>query len=105
MIKTLLLPLAAAAVLASAGTAETKPAAAGTIHYALFVRLEAKPGKEQALADFLATGLAMANRETTTPIWFALRLFGHPVNWATALVLESMTRPRAMSPSMTMSSR
>ena len=25
-------------------------------------------------------------------IWFALRLFGHPVNWATALVLESMTQ-------------
>jgi len=25
-------------------------------------------------------------------IWFALRLFGHPVSWATALVLESMTQ-------------
>jgi putative membrane protein len=25
-------------------------------------------------------------------IWFALRLFGHPVDWATALVLESMTQ-------------
>ena len=25
-------------------------------------------------------------------IWFALRLFGHPVGWATALVLESMTQ-------------
>src|SRR5579859_6513775 len=50
------------------------PPVAETIHYALFVRLEAKPGKEQALADFLDTGLALANRETTTPIWFALRL-------------------------------
>ena len=44
------------------------------IKHALFVRLEAKPGKEQAVADFLAAGLDMANREATTPIWFALRL-------------------------------
>ena len=40
----------------------------------LFVRLEAKPGKEQAVADFLAAGLELTNREATTPIWFALKL-------------------------------
>ena len=40
----------------------------------LFVRLEAKPGKEQAVADFLAAGLELTNREATTPIWFALQL-------------------------------
>src|ERR1700680_5258634 len=40
----------------------------------LFVRLEAKPGKEQAVADFLTAGLEMTNREATTPIWFALKL-------------------------------
>ena len=40
----------------------------------LIVRLEAKSGKEQALADFLAAGLELTNREATTPIWFALRL-------------------------------
>jgi quinol monooxygenase YgiN len=44
------------------------------IKFALFARLEAKPGKEQAVADFLAAGLDMANQETTTPLWFALRL-------------------------------
>lgn len=44
------------------------------IKFALFVRLEAKPGQEQAVADFLAAGLEMANSEETTPIWFALRL-------------------------------
>ena len=44
------------------------------IKYAQFVRLEAKPGKEAAVADFLATGLALAREEATTPIWFALRL-------------------------------
>ena len=40
----------------------------------LFVRLEAKPGKEQAVADFLAAGLELTNQEATTPIWFALKL-------------------------------
>lgn len=41
---------------------------------ALFVRLEAKAGKEADLAKFLEAGLAMANQEATTPLWFALRL-------------------------------
>jgi quinol monooxygenase YgiN len=41
---------------------------------ALFARLEAKGGKENEVAKFLEAGLAMANQETTTPIWFALRL-------------------------------
>ena len=40
----------------------------------LLVRLEAKPGKERAVADFLDAGLEMVNRERTTPIWFALKL-------------------------------
>ena len=40
----------------------------------LFVRLEAKPGKEAELAAFLMQGLQLANQETTTPLWFALRL-------------------------------
>jgi quinol monooxygenase YgiN len=40
----------------------------------LFVRLEAKPGKEKDLDAFLKQGLQMANEETTTPLWFALRL-------------------------------
>jgi quinol monooxygenase YgiN len=40
----------------------------------LFVRLEAKPGKEEEVAAFLMQGLQMANQETTTPLWFALRL-------------------------------
>jgi quinol monooxygenase YgiN len=40
----------------------------------LFVRLQAKPGKEKAVADFLATGLKLTNEEATTPVWFALQL-------------------------------
>jgi quinol monooxygenase YgiN len=41
---------------------------------ALFARLEAKAGKEDEVVTFLETGLAMANQEATTPLWFALRL-------------------------------
>jgi quinol monooxygenase YgiN len=40
----------------------------------LFVRLEAKPGKEKEVAAFLMQGLQLAQQETTTPLWFALRL-------------------------------
>jgi quinol monooxygenase YgiN len=41
---------------------------------ALFARIEAKPGKEKEVADFLRQGVAMANQEATTLMWFALRL-------------------------------
>ena len=41
---------------------------------ALFARLEAKPGKEDEVTAFLKQGLQLANQETTTPLWFALRL-------------------------------
>ena len=41
---------------------------------ALLVRLEAKPGKEQEVEDFLRSALPMAQQETLTTTWFALRL-------------------------------
>lgn len=41
---------------------------------ALFARLEARPGQEEAVQKFLESGLQLANREATTPVWFALRL-------------------------------
>lgn len=41
---------------------------------ALFVTLQAKPGREADVENFLKQGLAMANGETTTPVWFGLRL-------------------------------
>ena len=40
----------------------------------LLVRLEAKPGKESAVAEFLEGALPLANEENTTPVWLALRL-------------------------------
>ena len=44
------------------------------VKVALWVRLQAKPGKEQEVRDFLAGALALADREAATPVWFALRL-------------------------------
>lgn len=44
------------------------------IKHALFARLQAKPGQEAAVEQFLKQGLQLAHQEATTPIWFALRL-------------------------------
>jgi quinol monooxygenase YgiN len=44
------------------------------VKVALLVRLEAKPGKESAVAQFLQDALPLANQESATPVWFALRL-------------------------------
>ena len=44
------------------------------ISLGLFVRLEAKPGKEDEVAAFLAQGLQLAKQEATTELWFSLRL-------------------------------
>lgn len=41
---------------------------------ALFVRLEAKPGKEEEVASFLKSGLPLAQQEPATIAWFGLRL-------------------------------
>ena len=40
----------------------------------LLARLEAKPGKEQEVADFLASALPLAEAETGTVTWYALQL-------------------------------
>ena len=40
----------------------------------LYVRLEAKPGKEQEVADFLVSALPLVNQEPETTAWFALRM-------------------------------
>jgi quinol monooxygenase YgiN len=44
------------------------------VKVALFVRLEAKPGKEQQVADFLRGGLAIVQGEPATIHWYALQL-------------------------------
>jgi quinol monooxygenase YgiN len=41
---------------------------------ALFVRLEAKPGKEQEVEEFLRGGLPIVQEEPATTAWFGIRL-------------------------------
>jgi quinol monooxygenase YgiN len=41
---------------------------------ALLVRLEAKPGKEKDVENFLRSGLAIVEEEPATTAWFAIRM-------------------------------
>jgi len=43
------------------------------VNVALFVRLEAKPGKEAEVEQLLHDGLALVRDEPETTAWFALR--------------------------------
>lgn len=40
----------------------------------VLARLVAKPGKEQAVADFLASALPLANGESETVTWYAIQI-------------------------------
>jgi quinol monooxygenase YgiN len=44
------------------------------VNVALFVRLEAKPGKESEVEKFLHSGLAIVQEEPATIAWFALKM-------------------------------
>jgi quinol monooxygenase YgiN len=41
--------------------------------FALYVPLEAKPGKEKEVADFLRSALSLVNTEPGTISWFAIQ--------------------------------
>jgi quinol monooxygenase YgiN len=44
------------------------------VKVALFVRLEAKPGKEREVENFLMSGLPLVMEEPATTAWFGIRL-------------------------------
>jgi quinol monooxygenase YgiN len=44
------------------------------VKVALWVRLEAKPGKEAEVESFLRNGLPIVQQEPATTAWFAIRL-------------------------------
>ena len=44
------------------------------VKVALWVRLEAKPGKETEVESFLRNGLPIVQQEPATTAWFAIRL-------------------------------
>ena len=61
------------------------------VKVALLVRLQAKPGKETAVARFLESALDLANQEATTPVWFRC-VWGHQLSVFSML---SLTKPDA----------
>lgn len=44
------------------------------VHLGLFVRLEAKPGYESAVENFLRDALPLVQEEAQTSVWFGVRL-------------------------------
>ncbi len=42
--------------------------------FALWAQMEAKPGKEQEVAEFLKSAQSMAEAETGTTTWYALQI-------------------------------
>ena len=44
------------------------------VNVGLLVRLEAKPGKEAEVEEFLKGGLALVEDEPETTVWFAIRM-------------------------------
>ena len=44
------------------------------VKVALFVKLEAKPGKEKDVETFLLSGLPLVQQEPATTAWFGIRL-------------------------------
>lgn len=44
------------------------------VKVALLVRLEAKPGKEPAVEEFLRSALALVQQEPATTTWYAIKL-------------------------------
>jgi hypothetical protein len=57
------------------------------VNCGVFVRLEAKEGKEAEVESFLMGALDLANQEAETPMWFAVKF--SPSSFAIYDVFES----------------
>jgi len=68
--------LGTAATISSASQvfAQTGGGSPQKVNVALYVALEAKPGKEEAVAEFLRQGRALVDAEPATIAWFGIRL-------------------------------
>ncbi len=68
--------LGTAATISSASQvfAQTGGGSPQKVNVALYVALEAKPGKEEAVAEFLRQGKALVDAEPATIAWFGIRL-------------------------------
>jgi quinol monooxygenase YgiN len=65
---------AAAVSSASQAFAQTGGVNPQKVNVAVYVALEAKPGKEEAVAEFLRQGKVWAEAEPATIAWFGVRL-------------------------------
>jgi quinol monooxygenase YgiN len=63
-----------AAAAASAATEVLAETAGEKVSTGLYVLLEAKPGKEEEVAEFLRQGKAIVEAEPATVAWFGIRL-------------------------------
>lgn len=68
--------LGTAATVSSASQvfAQTGGGSLQKVNVALYVALEAKPGKEEEVAEFLRQGKALVEAEPATIAWFGIRL-------------------------------
>lgn len=69
--RSLMVAAVALGTMGEANAAEAVPANA--VKEAIFVRLVAKPGQEEAVAKFLEGALPLVNAEPGTALWFAVR--------------------------------
>jgi len=61
--------------------------------HALYVQLEAKPGKEQEVANFLTGARSMVDQEPDTTAWFAIRMGPRPSRSSTPSPTSAAVRP------------
>jgi hypothetical protein len=70
------------------------------VKLALFVRLEAKPGKEQEVERFLLDGLPLVEDEPATTAWFGLRRDAHLSGKVAAALMARAGELFAVPPSI-----
>ena len=63
--------------------------------FALYVPLEAKPGKEKQVADFLRSAVPLVNAEVGTISWFAIQMW--PSSFAIFDTFDTGSRARCSS--------
>ena len=68
------------------------------VKVALLVRLS-KARKETAVAEFLEGALPLANQESTTPVWFALRLGPSSSGFLMRFAMTRAAKPISRVPS------
>lgn len=67
------------------------------VKVALWVRMEAKPGKESDVEDLLRGGLSIVQQEPATTAWFAIRLGPRRSAFSTPFRTKPAARPTCLA--------